>query len=88
VAQASRRCASCGEENPARSLFCGSCGARLEDSSSPREERKLVSILFVDLVDLVGFTARSDRADLEDVREALSALPRGGEAANRTRPPA
>jgi class 3 adenylate cyclase/tetratricopeptide (TPR) repeat protein len=33
-----------------------------------REERKLVSILFVDLV---GFTARSDRADPEDVREAL-----------------
>ena len=34
----------------------------------PREERKLVSILFVDLV---GFTARSDRADPEDVRDAL-----------------
>src|SRR5947209_7219305 len=33
-----------------------------------REERKLVSVLFVDLV---GFTARSDRADPEDVREAL-----------------
>ena len=34
------------------------------------EERKLVSILFVDLV---GFTAQSDRADPEDVRDALQA---------------
>ena len=32
------------------------------------EERKVVSILFVDLVD---FTARSDRADPEDVRDLL-----------------
>ena len=41
---------------------------RLEDASGPREERKLISVLFVDLVD---FTARSDRADPEDVRDAL-----------------
>ena len=68
VDQASRRCPSCGEGNAARSRFCSSCGASLEDSSSPREERKLVSVLFVDLV---GFTARSDRADPEDVRDSL-----------------
>src|SRR5213592_2026895 len=61
-------CASCGAENPPRSRFCNSCGARLEVATSPREERKLVSILFVDLV---GFTARSDQADPEDVRDAL-----------------
>jgi class 3 adenylate cyclase/tetratricopeptide (TPR) repeat protein len=66
--EATRRCPECGEENPSRSRFCASCGARLEDSAAPREERKLVSVLFVDLV---GFTARSDRADPEDVREAL-----------------
>jgi class 3 adenylate cyclase/tetratricopeptide (TPR) repeat protein len=63
-----RQCPSCGEENPARSRFCSNCGARLEESGAVREERKLVSILFVDLV---GFTARSDRADPEDVRELL-----------------
>ena len=48
--------------------FCSSCGARLEVSGGPREERKLVSVLFVDLV---GFTTRSDGADPEDVRDAL-----------------
>jgi class 3 adenylate cyclase len=65
---ATRRCPECGEESPARSRFCSNCGARLEDTARPREERKLVSVLFVDLV---GFTARADRADPEDVREAL-----------------
>jgi class 3 adenylate cyclase/tetratricopeptide (TPR) repeat protein len=34
----------------------------------PSEERKVVSILFVDLV---GFAARSDRADPEDIRATL-----------------
>jgi class 3 adenylate cyclase/tetratricopeptide (TPR) repeat protein len=61
-------CASCGAENPPQARFCNSCGARLEAPTSPREERKLISILFVDLV---GFTARSDQADPEDVRDAL-----------------
>jgi class 3 adenylate cyclase len=67
VEQGSRPCANCGEENPERSRFCSSCGAPLE-TSSPREERKLVSVLFVDLV---GSTARAARADPEDVHEAL-----------------
>jgi class 3 adenylate cyclase/tetratricopeptide (TPR) repeat protein len=61
-------CPSCGRENSAEARFCSSCGARLEDAGAAREERKLVSVLFVDLV---GFTARSDRADPEDVREVL-----------------
>ena len=63
-----RVCTSCGTENPPLARFCNSCGARLEAPVAPREERKLVSILFVDLV---GFTARSDQADPEDVRDAL-----------------
>ena len=36
------------------------------DRGRPQEERKLVSVLFVDVV---GSTARADGADPEDVRE-------------------
>jgi class 3 adenylate cyclase/tetratricopeptide (TPR) repeat protein len=62
-------CPQCGEENPDRARFCWSCGAALaERSRHGIEERKVVSILFVDLV---GFTASSDRADPEDVRATL-----------------
>ncbi len=63
------RCPSCGEENAERARFCSSCGAPLgEAPASAGEERKIVSVLFVDLI---GFTARSDRADPEDVRSRL-----------------
>ncbi len=61
-------CPSCGEENPERARFCLSCGGLLEAAASAGEERKVVSVLFVDLV---GFTSRSDRADPEDVRATL-----------------
>jgi class 3 adenylate cyclase/tetratricopeptide (TPR) repeat protein len=61
-------CPSCGEENPERARFCLSCGAVLAEAAATGEERKVVSVLFVDLV---GFTDRSDRADPEDVRATL-----------------
>ncbi len=61
-------CPSCGEENPERARFCLSCGTPLEAATVAGEERKVVSVLFVDLV---GFTSRSDRADPEDVRATL-----------------
>ncbi|MFL5964331.1 MAG: AAA family ATPase [Gaiellaceae bacterium] len=60
-------CASCREENPDRARFCLACGAPL-DAPALGEERKTVSVLFVDLV---AFTARSDAADPEDVRATL-----------------
>jgi class 3 adenylate cyclase/tetratricopeptide (TPR) repeat protein len=64
-----RACPQCGEENPERARFCSSCGVALKETApSGAEERKVVSVLFVDLV---GFTARSDRADPEDVRATL-----------------
>jgi class 3 adenylate cyclase/tetratricopeptide (TPR) repeat protein len=61
-------CSRCGEENPAQARFCLGCGAKLAAGPAPDEERKVVSILFVDLV---GFTASADRTDPEDVRARL-----------------
>ena len=59
-------CANCGQENPDGARFCNACGSPLAaEAAAKPEERKLVTILFVDLV---GFTARSERLDPEDVR--------------------
>ncbi len=63
-------CARCGTSNPDSVKFCHECGASLAESQlALGEERKVVSVLFVDLV---GFTARSHDADPEDIRAALS----------------
>jgi class 3 adenylate cyclase len=62
------RCEACGQANPPGARFCSSCGAPLEAVTPQQEERKLVSVLFIDLVDS---TARADRADPEDVRDLL-----------------
>ena len=47
---------------------CVGCAARRSPRSGRTEERKVVSVLFVDFV---GLTARADRADPEDVRATL-----------------
>ena len=62
-------CSSCGAQNPTGARFCNSCAAALAAAASSSEERKLVSVLFVDLV---GFTTRADGADPEDVRDVLA----------------
>ena len=61
-------CPRCGQENPEGFRICGMCGFGLAEVAIETEERKLVSVLFVDLV---GHTAASDQADPEDVRARL-----------------
>jgi class 3 adenylate cyclase len=63
-------CSNCGQENPEVARFCLACGKEL-DSGSPagRDERRIVSVVFVDLV---GFTARSETLDPEDVHAFLT----------------
>jgi class 3 adenylate cyclase len=62
-------CRSCGQDNPAIARFCLACGAPLAEEAPHREERRIVSVVFVDLV---GFTSRSEQLDPEDVRAILS----------------
>src|SRR5918992_5910754 len=63
------KCASCGFENAETAKFCSECGVSLAPASTARaEERKVVSIVFVDLV---GSTAHAETSDPEDVRALL-----------------
>jgi class 3 adenylate cyclase len=62
-------CPACGQDNPPIARFCLACATPLVARAAPREERRVVSVVFVDLV---GFTARSEELDPEDVRAILS----------------
>jgi len=62
-------CTACGQDNPSIAKFCLACGQPLAQADeAPHEERRLVSVIFVDLV---GFTSRSERLDPEDVQALL-----------------
>src|SRR3954454_7764756 len=61
-------CPNCGRGNPGDATFCNACGTALAKPPT-REERKIITVLFVDLV---GFTARSELLDPEDVRAILN----------------
>jgi class 3 adenylate cyclase/tetratricopeptide (TPR) repeat protein len=61
-------CSSCGRENPDDARFCNSCGTALVAETQAREERKIVTAVFVDLI---GSTARAEQLDPEDVRALL-----------------
>ena len=62
-------CASCGEVSPDHFRVCPACGTALGAAvPDGPEERKVVSVLFVDLV---GFTAHSEDADPEEVMARL-----------------
>lgn len=73
------QCASCGSENPADKRFCADCGAargvvgRTPPVSAgvPAPERRLLSVMFIDLV---GSTAIGQQLDPEDLRETISAF--------------
>ena len=64
-------CSSCGKDLPGEFPFCPFCAAPLTATppAGAAEERKIVTVVFVDLV---GFTAQAEQLDPEDVRGVLS----------------
>src|SRR3954462_7125955 len=62
-------CITCGAENPAIARFCLLCGSSLASEELLAVERRIVTVIFVDLV---GFTSRAERLDPEDVRAVLT----------------
>src|SRR3982074_15132 len=62
-------CPSCGQENAPGAKFCSECGVGLLERTRPREERKVVTVLFADPV---GFQPQAERLDPEDVRSVLA----------------
>ncbi|MDO3704576.1 adenylate/guanylate cyclase domain-containing protein [Micromonospora sp. C28SCA-DRY-2] len=62
----SRTCAGCGHANSTEANFCTSCGNPLRDPVvAVQEDRRQVSVLFIDIVD---FTTYAERADPEQAR--------------------
>jgi class 3 adenylate cyclase/tetratricopeptide (TPR) repeat protein len=61
-------CASCGAVTGEADRFCPACGTPLRTAQPPREARKRVSILFLDIVDS---TALGERLDPEPLRQIL-----------------
>ena len=69
-------CIECGFDNPPDHRFCGSCGTPLGATAADTRsevptatERRVVSVLFIDLV---GFTAFSEGRDPEEVRGLIT----------------
>jgi class 3 adenylate cyclase len=61
-------CRACGQDNPEVARFCLACGTSLSAEDPPGVERRIVSVIFVDLV---GFTARAEQLDPEEVQAFL-----------------
>jgi class 3 adenylate cyclase len=62
-------CRTCGQDNPEVARFCLACGTSLSTDAPPGVERRIVTVIFVDLV---GFTARAERLDPEEVQAVLN----------------
>ncbi|MCW3819949.1 AAA family ATPase [Micromonospora sp. DR5-3] len=64
-------CPGCGHANSAEQNFCTKCGQPLRDHGvAVQEDRRQVSVLFIDMVD---FTAYAERADPEQARNLQQA---------------
>jgi class 3 adenylate cyclase len=73
------QCSACGSDNPADKRFCGDCGVALEathktspvNAAVPSAERRLLTVMFIDLVES---TPIGQRLDPEDFRQVIAAF--------------
>jgi class 3 adenylate cyclase/tetratricopeptide (TPR) repeat protein len=61
-------CPRCGEDNPPHARFCLACGRALT-GGTPREVRKTVTVVFVDIT---GSTGLGERLDPESLRRVMT----------------
>jgi class 3 adenylate cyclase/tetratricopeptide (TPR) repeat protein len=62
-------CASCGHETAEDANFCPKCGTPYEAAPTPREQRKIVTVVFCDVTDS---TALGESTDPETLRALLA----------------
>jgi class 3 adenylate cyclase len=62
-------CPRCGSQNPDAAKFCNECGNALAQGAAPREQRKVVTVLFCDVVDS---TSLGESTDPETLRAVLA----------------
>ncbi|MDX6493792.1 MAG: hypothetical protein QOH02_1727, partial [Gaiellaceae bacterium] len=62
-------CSACGRDNPDGARFCNSCGAPLAGTAAPREQRKVVTVLFCDVT---GSTSLGEQLDPEALRTVMA----------------
>ena len=62
-----RACPSCGESNPDRFSDCAFCGTALTERVVPKDERKVLTVIFCDLKDSTGLAERVDPESLGEV---------------------
>ncbi|MEP6978039.1 MAG: AAA family ATPase [Thermoleophilia bacterium] len=62
-------CSACGRDNPEDARFCNSCGAPLAQAAVPREQRKVVTVLFCDVT---GSTSLGEQLDPEAMRTVMA----------------
>ena len=75
------QCSACGSENPPDRRLCRGCGAAVPATNAPPAtppsgmlpERRLLTVMFVDLVESTALGARLDPEDLRDVIAAYHA---------------
>jgi class 3 adenylate cyclase len=70
-ASLSPTCPQCGRSNDAGAAFCTGCGARLGDVKPiSREDRRKVSVLFIDMVDFTGYGESTDPERIHTIQHS------------------